>query len=53
MLGLRMERAIDSDDVADFDHLLDVWMPGYIQLFLDRLRQTMAVIIMQMHIEGF
>ena len=28
-------------------------MPGEVQLFFDRLRQTVAVIIVQMHIEGF
>ena len=51
MLGLRMQRAVDGDDVADLDHVLDGRMPGEIQLFLDRLRQTMAVKIVQMHVE--
>ena len=53
MLGLRMQRTIDGDDIADLDHVLDVWMPGQIEFFFHRLRQPVAVIIVQMHIEGF
>jgi len=48
-----MQRAIDGDDIADLDHVLDVWMPGNVQFFFHRLRQPVAVIIVQMHIEGF
>jgi len=53
MLGLRMQRTIDGDDIADLDHVLDVWMPGQIEFFFHRLRQSVAVIIVQVHVEGF
>ena len=40
-------------DIADLDHVLDVWMPGEVQFFFHRLWQTMPVEIVQMHVERF
>ena len=46
-----MERAIDRDDVADGDHVLDAVVPGDAELPLDLGREPVAVEIMQMHVE--
>ena len=36
-LRFRMKRRVDRDDVADFDHVLEIGMPCEIQFLLDRL----------------
>ena len=46
-----MQRAVDRDDVADRDHVLDAVVPGDAQLLLDRCGQPVAVEIMEMHVE--
>ena len=51
-LGLRVKRRIDRHNVTNLDHVLDIRMPGEIEFLLDRLRQAVPVIIMQMHVEG-
>src|SRR3546814_2764430 len=52
VLGLRMERYVERDDVADAVHLLAAVVPGEAQFRLHLGRQAVAVGIMEVHIEG-
>ena len=47
-----MQRRIDRHDVADLDHVLDIGMPGEVELLLDRLGKPVSLVIMKMHVEG-
>src|SRR5665809_18526 len=51
MLGLRMQRRVDGDHVADLDQRFDVWMEGEPKFFLDRLGQPVLVVIVQLDVE--
>src|ERR1700678_162223 len=47
-----MKRRIDSHDIADLDHILDIGMPREIQFLFDRFWQSMSIEVVQVHIEG-
>ena len=48
----RVKRRVDRHNVTDLDHVLDIRMPGEIEFLLYRLRQSVPIIVMQMHVEG-
>ena len=52
VLRFRMKRRIDRHNVTDLDHVLDIRMPGEVEFLLDRLRQPVPIVVMQMHVEG-
>ena len=51
VLGLRMERRVDRDDVADLDQLLRRRVPGDAELPLDSAGKPVAVQVVQPHLE--
>src|SRR5271154_7626761 len=42
-LRFRMKRRVDRHNVADLDHVLDIRVPGEVQLLLDRFWQSMPI----------
>ena len=51
VLGLRMQRRVDRDHVADTDERLDVGMVGDAQLLLGCFREPMPIGVVQLHVE--
>ena len=52
VLGLRVQRAVDRNHVADLHHRLDVVVIGQVQLLLDLGRQAVAVRVVQLDVKG-
>jgi len=52
MLSLRVERAVDGDNVAVRNHVFHSGVIGQVELGLNVSRETMSVIVVKLNIEG-